>query len=122
MTTQHHPTDAEIRAEAIRRVDNRHAGCVISQHEREDEIERETLHVASLARQYPWEQVVTVPPMVAEIEEMGATIARLQKQDEEGRSAGYETLIRAASRQRGVDAEDAAFVDELDAALGEGRR
>ena len=54
------PSDEEICAEAIYRVDRRHAGCVVLE-ALDDEYELEALHVASLARQYSWAQVVSTP-------------------------------------------------------------
>lgn len=58
------PTTEQVRAEAVLRVDARHRGCIPpAPAELADEYEREALHVASIARQYPWEQVVTKPPV-----------------------------------------------------------
>lgn len=52
------PSDEAIREEAVRRVDARHRGCVpLALGALGDEYDRETLHVASLARQHPWDQV-----------------------------------------------------------------
>lgn len=56
------PTTEQVRAEAVLRVDARHRGCIPpAPAELSDEYDREALHVASIARQFPWEQVVTKP-------------------------------------------------------------
>lgn len=56
------PTGEDIRVEAKRRVDARHRGCVSPLPEvLADEYEREELYVASLDRQFPWSEVVTIP-------------------------------------------------------------
>jgi len=58
------PTDEQVRTEAVLRVDARHRGCIPpAPAELADEYDREALHVASLARQYPWDEVVTKPPV-----------------------------------------------------------
>jgi hypothetical protein len=58
-----HPTDEEIRAEAVFRVDARHRGCIPPSPEAlADEYDRAVLRVASLARQFPWASIERKPP------------------------------------------------------------
>jgi hypothetical protein len=75
-----------------------------------DEYAREALHVASLARQYPWEQVVTIPaggdfyanmlygpeqgPAVAAVEALDAEIAAEQAFDAEQHKYPQEPGVR----------------------------
>jgi hypothetical protein len=61
------PTDEQIRAEAVLRVDKRHRGCIPPAPDvLADEYNRETLHVASRALQYPWNEVATIPVVAEE--------------------------------------------------------
>lgn len=56
------PTVEEVCAEAVYRVDARHRGCVPPAPDvLADEYVREARYVASLARQFPWDQVVSKP-------------------------------------------------------------
>lgn len=66
----------DIRREAVYRVHRRHAGCILPDADAlADEYERETLHVASLARQYPWSEVVSTPtaPFLTRMRERDTT-------------------------------------------------
>lgn len=56
------PSADAIRAEAVYRVHRRHAGCALPATTKlAEEYDRLALHVESLARQYPWDRVVSKP-------------------------------------------------------------
>ncbi len=85
------PTDEQIRAEAVLRVDKRHRGCIPPAPDvLADEYNRETLHVASRALQYPWNEVATIP-VVAE-EEADAREAQSWKAEVEDLSGELDDL------------------------------
>lgn len=96
-------TSEQIREEAVFRVDARHRGLVSpTPAELADEYDREALYVASLARQFPWAEVVSRPCQLC------------------GGDGRDEHSVDACARCEGRGSEPVP--DALDAATGETRR